>query len=180
MAEPCSWRPSPGKLPEVARKPGCWAGLRVWVPGPEPHPAYPSTSLERPRGSAFNFALKNKRMMSLGVGGWGCFFLLFLLSHFMGIGHGAPFFSLGVSFGLVSPSCLWPFLPLAAASLPRVPLWLPSQSVLLSCRPGAPPEGSSPRRAFSLPVSATLSLSLPLPRPFPDSGPSHLRGKVNI
>lgn len=148
------------------------------------HPAYPSTSLERPRGSAFNFALKNKRMMSLGVGGWGCFFLLFLLSHFMGIGHGAPSFSLGVSFGLVSASCLWPFLPLAAASLPWVPLWLPSQLVLLSCRPGrpcwAPPEGSSLLRAFSLPGSASLSLSLPLPWPFPDSGPSHLRGKVNI
>lgn len=117
----------------ISQEPGCRAGRREWVSSQ--NTACAAAQLwERPRGSAFNFTFKKQED---GVtGGWGRGMFLSAFSPFSFYGHRWwPSFLLSWSLSFlvsVSALCLWPFLPLAAASLPRVPLWLLSESVFPS------------------------------------------------
>lgn len=108
--------------------------------------------------------------------GKGCFFLLFPISHLVGVCLALP------------PSPSWSVF----LSFFGLHLCILSGSVSLAFSPPHPlsggPSPPAPRVSLSVLQPAvllglclgSLSPSLSLPRPHPDSGPSHLRGKVNI
>lgn len=102
--------------------------------------------------------------------GKGCFLLLFPISHLVDVCLALPPSPSGLSFCLCrSPSLhlvwLCVFGLFATHPFLEAPLRL-----LLLCSRHRPALGSASGR----------SRARPLPQPLPDSGPSHLRGKVNI
>ena len=163
------------------------------TPPPNLAPFLPPPPLPPPPPAPFWFSFCCLNWESGSIMSAQCFFLLFLMSHFVGILLGPPCYSLeslslSLSLSFFFGLNLCSVLPcVSGPSSPRRSPRACSESLFLyfslSCC--LSPASSSFLVSSHAWVSRLLGLclgfpSLSLPRPLPDSGPSHLRGKVNI